>query len=736
LINPLVISLPTGVTGTFGTTAPYLFEGVIANLPVGANVTLLLSAQVAEGAGVYNEETGEYELTNLARLSSEEYGIDEQDDETITVDIPPVTVYNPNVELTKTVISGSPTSPGGTVTYGIVVENTGDVTLTDLVVTDVLDVRLLNPSAILPPGVTGGFGDTNTLTATIESLAPGNSVTIIITATVDPSITANTTIPNTAIVVVDHEGEELTDDDSADVTVTIPPVTPYEPDVRLTKTVISGNPASPGAMVTYGIVVENTGDVILTDLVVTDILDARLLNPSAILPPGVIGGFGDTNTLTATIASLAPDSSVTIIITATVDPSITANTTIPNTATVVVYYEGEELTDDDNAEVTVTVPPVTVHEPDVRLTKTVVSGNPASPGGIVTYGIVVENTGDVTLTDLVVTDILDARLLNPAATLPPGVTGGFGDTNTLTATIESLAPGNSVTIIITATVDPSITANTTIPNTATVVVDYDGEELTDEDDADVTVTIPPVIPYEPDIELIKTAISGTEVTVGERVTYAIVITNTGDYHFTDLDVTDQLPLGLINPEIVGELPQGVTGTWGTTAPYLFTGVIASLPVNASVTILLSAQVAEDVEVDEQLVNTATVTCEEHDIEVYDKETVTVVDIPCEECGYYGDECICEDPYEGGDVPCEECGYYGDDCTCEDTTGPPGDTGPPGGTGPEGPAGPQGPPGQDGRPVPKTGDEANLSLWALMFVFGMSGFAVTSTKLFVSRRKRY
>jgi hypothetical protein len=61
-------------------------------------------------------------------------------------------------------------------------------------------------------------------------------------------------------------------------------------------------------------------------------------------------------------------------------------------------------------------------------------------------------------------------------------------------------------------------------------------------------------------------------------------------------------------------------------------------------------------------------------------------------------------------------------------GEPGDRGPAGPTGPAGPAGPAGAPGADARPVPKTGDTANMSLWLMMFALGFLGLAASTTKL--------
>jgi hypothetical protein len=91
------------------------------------------------------------------------------------------------------------------------------------------------------------------------------------------------------------------------------------------------------------------------------------------------------------------------------------------------------------------------------------------------------------------------------------------------------------------------------------------------------------------------------------------------------------------------------------------------------------------------------------------------------------------------TPCEDCEEY--PCVCEDRDRdppPPGEQGPQGDRGPAGPAGPAGPPGapgEAGRPVPKTGDNANMTLWVLMFAFGFLGMATISGVAILGRRRQ-
>ena len=107
---------------------------------------------------------------------------------------------------------------------------------------------------------------------------------------------------------------------------------------------------------------------------------------------------------------------------------------------------------------------------------------------------------------------------------------------------------------------------------------------------------------------------------------------------------------------------------------------------------------------------------------------------CEDCVHCDNLELCD---------CES-GYCADCCTeCDEgpERGPQGPAGPAGPTGPQGPAGTPGAqgtpgtPGADGRPVPKTGDAANMNLWIMMFALGSLGFGATASKLALVKKEK-
>ena len=112
------------------------------------------------------------------------------------------------------------------------------------------------------------------------------------------------------------------------------------------------------------------------------------------------------------------------------------------------------------------------------------------------------------------------------------------------------------------------------------------------------------------------------------------------------------------------------------------------------------------------------------------------EIECDDCGYCDKCCKCDDRCCADPRPCPDCGEcmgcgpYGkctgcgrctDCCRC---------------TAPPKPPQPPRPPTRDPerRPVPKTGDDANMALWMTLFGFGLFGLAATSTTLVKAKKK--
>ena len=116
------------------------------------------------------------------------------------------------------------------------------------------------------------------------------------------------------------------------------------------------------------------------------------------------------------------------------------------------------------------------------------------PGDSLTYTLRVTNTGNVTLTGLVVTDSLPSELGNPTnVVLPSGATGGFTG-SILEVTLAALAPGASVEITFEVDIAADVAAGTVIRNTATVEDPNDESGVRDGDESLTTVVECPPCP--------------------------------------------------------------------------------------------------------------------------------------------------------------------------------------------------------------------------------------------------
>ncbi|MEM9333023.1 MAG: hypothetical protein AAGA53_17000, partial [Pseudomonadota bacterium] len=141
------------------------------------------------------------------------------------------------------------------------------------------------------------------------------------------------------------------------------------------------------------------------------------------------------------------------------------------------------------------------------------------------YEIVLENTGQLNQTGVLVSD-----------TLPDGSPG------VVTGPVESLIAdgvfevGETFTYTITYTVtNADLLAGVDLINTISVTSDqYTSESLADET-ASATTSI---VPGNPSITVTKTADDTTDVPAGQVVTYTYVVTNTGNQFISNLSLAD------------------------------------------------------------------------------------------------------------------------------------------------------------------------------------------------------
>ncbi|WP_333815249.1 DUF7507 domain-containing protein [Tabrizicola sp.] len=343
---------------------------------------------------------------------------------------PVIPAFAPSIALVKRAdTSGlsTPVVPGEPIVYTLEVTNTGNVTLTGVTVSDPLLGGLLAGGPItLAPGQTDSTTFTGTYAVTQDDINDQEVVNQAVTQGTDPFGT-----------VVDDDSGTAVDND-------IPLVTPLvqTPSITLVKTADAsgiGSPTAVGEVITYSFTVQNTGNVPLTNIFLTDPL------PDVVLSGGPISlapGESNSTAFTATYAVTQAD-----INAGEVRNRATATGTSP---------AGVDVSDESGTDPTLdedTVVPLG-QGAAIELDKIAdISGIAlgAVAGDQIPYTFVVTNAGNVTLTGITLADVLPGVTITggPIASLDPGGVDGTTFTATYTITPDDIAAGE---VVNTATV--------------------------------------------------------------------------------------------------------------------------------------------------------------------------------------------------------------------------------------------------------------------------------------------
>ncbi|MFC7525805.1 Ig-like domain-containing protein, partial [Parapedobacter sp. GCM10030251] len=205
-------------------------------------------------------------------------------------------------------------------------------------------------------------------------------------------------------------------------------------------------------------------------------------------------------------------------------------------------------TDDGVVSDPITVTITVVANPELTVTKVVTSAGPYDgTDDVITYGITVANTGNVTIDNIVLTD---ANAVIPA-----------GQEN-----IGTLAPGASTTITVTHAVTQADLDAGSVSNQATATgEDPAGDPVTD--DSDDPGTPDPNDPTSTDVvqtpELTVTKVvtsAGPYNTVDDVITYDITVANTGNVTIDNIVLTDANAVIPAGQENIGTLAPGTSTT--------------------------------------------------------------------------------------------------------------------------------------------------------------------------------
>ncbi|MBW8874591.1 MAG: ExeM/NucH family extracellular endonuclease [Acidobacteria bacterium] len=357
-------------------------------------------------------------------------------------------------------------TPGGSVTYTITASNSGPSDATGAMVTDTFPASLTCTWTCVGAGGgtctasgSGNLGDTVNLPA-------GGSVTYTASCTISAAATG--TLSNTATVTAPGG---VTDPTPGNNSATDSDTLAAQADLAITKS-DGVTTATAGGSVTYTITASNPGPSDATGATVTDTFPASLTCTWTCVGAGGgtctasgSGNLGDT-------VNLPAGGSVTYTASCTIAASATG--TLSNTATVTAPGGVTDPTPGNNSATdndTLTAPP------GASLSGTKTAAGSFTPGSTVTYTVVLTNNGPGTQGDNPgneFTDVLPAGLTLVSATATSGTALATVGTNTVTWN-GSLAAGASVTITITATIDPNAAPGTTLTNQGTIAFDANGD---------------------------------------------------------------------------------------------------------------------------------------------------------------------------------------------------------------------------------------------------------------------
>ncbi|ADZ09098.1 conserved repeat domain protein [Methanobacterium lacus] len=312
-------------------------------------------------------------------------------------------------------------------------------------------------------------------------------------------------------------------------------------DVQLSQT--STTPVNVGDTYTYVVKAHNNGPNAASGILISDVIPAGLTNYTITPSVGTfINGVW-------TIPTLANGGNATLTITGTVLSSM-AGTTNTNTATITGQDQYNNYLN-------------TISSADVYTKKSVLSITNSAANGNVNVGdtgkftITIYNSGPDAASNIQLTDIL------PAGYAATWTAGNYANN---IWTINSLASGSTATLTFTGAITSAMAGKTTTNHATVTWAEYPK-----------TVTISDSTIYVKDAEVaLSQTTSGTNVNVGDTVTYTVKATNNGPDTATNIIITDAIPSGLNNVIVSPSVGTYSNGVW--TIPYLANQDTATLTI--------------------------------------------------------------------------------------------------------------------------------------------------------------
>lgn len=485
----------------------------------------------------------------------------------------PLLEGSPVLTVTKSSVNEGDSSlrPGERITYTITISNSGNVSATNVTISDTFpaDTNFVVDSLEISPSSAGGVPGTQPILADGITITELSLVTVTYAATVNASVADETQIVNTASIT-SNEVE-------TPVTHTVTDTVVNQANLSISKT--NGQDTTvPGTSITYTIAVTNSGPSSANGITVSDSFPASLTDVS--WSRSGTGGScltSSTGNINCTI-NLPPGDSEIFTATGTVDPDATGS--LVNTATLTPPAGVEDTSSgNDSATDTDTLTPQT----DLQVSKSASSDSMLVYDPL-TYTLTITNDGPSDAVGVVVTDTLPAGIsFASASTTDCSPVGGDVVCNLGNLTNEAVM---TVKLMVTPTVTGTLT-NTAIVTSTTF------DPASSNNQTSVGTTVNP----KADLVIVKSDNNLDPVIAGTSLTYTLVVTNNGPSPAANVVVTDTLPLSVsvvsVTPATTTQNGQALGWDLGT------------LPNNSPQ--VITVEVAVNGSARGMLANTATVT---------------------------------------------------------------------------------------------------------------------------------
>ncbi len=407
-------------------------------------------------------DAGQVDNTATAKGTFGETDYSDRDSETITAQ------QSASIAIEKIAAISTVDKAGQVIAYSLKITNTGNTTLLNVTIIDVFT----------------GFNQN------IGSLSPGQVVEKTVNYTVTQEDMDKGSILNIATVTAQSGTTQVTDQDEELVNVT------KLPSVLVEKSANVSTVSAAGEVISCTLKVTNKGNLTLSNVTIADPLT----------------GFNQN------IGSLSPGQVVEKTVNYTVTQEDMDKGSILNIATVTAQSGTTQVTDQDEELIKVT------KLPSIEIVKTASVSTVSAAGDIITYTLRVTNTGNMSLSSVMLVDPLT----------------GFSQN------VGSLAPGQVVERTVSYTVTQADMDFGSIVNLATVTATSGATEVSDQDEFTVLVD------KNLSIRVDKTDNDAKILKAGESITYTLTVTNSGNVTLFDVVLEDPLTelnknLGVLAP---------------------------------------------------------------------------------------------------------------------------------------------------------------------------------------------